>query len=182
MTTTEKQAQISKELGRIYPQLQINVNKVCGKGATYWAENLLAHTIELFLSMKIDHQYKILFEDKAGENYITRSMAMSLKSSTSSFYAKYRRGSIESRELLPDFKYEKHNTFNDTDVHAEVKECLDYHVHNTLNFYDKALIIDHYYKGMNVSVMSERYDIQPGRIAKDVKKALKTLKRLCSAQ
>jgi hypothetical protein len=181
MTDSEKQAAITKKIGELYPQLRINCKKVCGQGFDLWGENLISHIITEFLSIKLDKQYKILVEDEAGENYITRSMAMSLKSSTSTFYRKHRRDSQSYREILPDWKYP--NLVEDgeeLDV-SEVKDCLRYHVENTLDFYDKYLIQEHYYNGSNLTVISENTGIQPYRVTADIKKALKKLKKLCGA-
>ena len=180
MTELEKKEQIKIALDKLYPQLQINVKKVCGAGSDLWLDNLLPHTLEQFMSMDTDKQYKILYEDKMGENYISRAMALQLKSSTSSFYRIYRRGSIESRELLPEYHYQGYNTEEDTDVANEVKECLLYHTENSLDFYDKFLIKEHYFKGIAIGEMAIRTDIQPGRLTRDIKKALTKLKKLCS--
>ena len=179
MTTREKEAAIRVALNDLYPQLEINCKKVCGQGHERWGANLLAHTIELFLQMNTDKQYKIIVEDKAGENYITRSMAIALKSYTSSFYRIYRRDLESYRELLPDYHYTDYHTENDTSEVQDIKECLRYHVDNTLDYYDKYLIQEHYYNGANLGTISEKTGIQPYRVTADIKKALKKLKKLC---
>ena len=179
MTDKQKQEAITKEMAELYPQLQINCKKVCGSGYQLWGDNLLPHIITEFLSMNLDKQYKILVEDNAGEFYITRSMAMSLKSSTSSFWRIYRRDIGSYRELLPDYRYPS-LVESDDDVNvSEVKECLRFHVDNTLDFYDRYLIQEHYYNGANLSTISENTGIQPYRVTADIKKALKKLKKLC---
>jgi len=179
MTTQEKEAAIRKRLEEIYPQLKINCKKVCGSGYDLWGSNLLPHIISEFLSINLDKQYRIMVQDDAGEFYITRSMAMSLKSSTSSFWRIYRRDSNSFRELLPDYRYPKHvDDYEEEDI-TEVKECLRYHVDNTLDFYDKYLVQEHYYNGTNLSTISENTGIQPYRVTADIKKALKKLKKLC---
>ena len=179
MTEIQKKAAVTKHIGELYPQLRINCKKVCGAGFNLWGENLLSHIITEFLSINLDKQYKILVEDKAGENYITRSMAISLKSSTSTFYRKHRRDSQSYREILPDWKYPSLVETDEEINTSVIKDCLKHHVENTLEFYDKYLIQEHYYGGVNLSVISENTGIQPYRITRDIKKALKKLKKLC---
>ena len=101
-----KQEQISKRLAEIYPQLKINCKKVCGYNFDHWGENLLAHSIQSFLEMDIDKQYRIMITDDNAERYITSGMAISLKSKTSTFYRIYRRELYQSREIL-EINYDK---------------------------------------------------------------------------
>jgi hypothetical protein len=181
MTEIEKKVAINKAMGKLYPQLVINCRKLCGKGWDAWGSDLLPHTISQFLNMPLDRQYEIMFDDKhKPEFYLTRAMALQLKSSTSTFYIRYRKPMIANRELLPDYDYKDYNTTLDTPLDTEIKECLEYHTYNTLDYYDKYLITEHYYKGVNVSDMSKNLDIQPGRLGRDIKKALTKLKKLCS--
>ena len=177
MKDQDKRTAIAKAMEDLYPQLEINCKKLCGKGFDQWGADLLPHTVEQFLNMDLDRQYQIMFEDKP-EHYITRAMAMQLKSSTSTFYSRYRRPMMQNRELLPDYSYKDYNTDLDTPVEKQIKECLEYHTYNTLDYYNKYLITEHYYKGVNVSDMSKALDIQPGRLGKDIKKALIKLKEL----
>ena len=179
MTDIEKKVAIEKAMGKLYPQLQINCKKLCGSGYDQFGPDLLPHTIDQFLNMPLDRQYEIMFEDKP-EHYITRAMALQLKSSTSTFYIRYRKPMMASRELLPDYEYKDYNTTLDDHVDVEIKECLEYHTFNSLDYYDKYLITEHYYKGVNVTDMSNNLDIQPGRLSRDIKKALTKLKELCS--
>lgn len=177
----EEQRELIAECVRnLYPQLVINCKKLCGSGYDAWGADLLPHTVEQFLNMPIETQWRVCFEDKKPENYITRAMSLQLKSSTSTFYIRYRKPMMANRELLPDYEYKDYNTTLDTPLDAEIKECLEYHTHNSLDYYDKHLITEHYYKGVNVSDMSQALDIQPGRLSRDIKKALTKLKELCS--
>ena len=180
MTDTEKRTAIREGISKLYPQLQINCKKLCGKGFDAWGGDLLPHTLDMFLNMPLDRQYEIMFEDKKPENYLTRAMALQLKSSTSTFYNKYRRPMMASRELLPDYEYKDYNTSLDTPLDKELKECFAYHVENSLDYYDKYLITQHYYSGLSIAEIGEMVNIQPGRLGRDVKKALKRLKALCS--
>ena len=182
MTELQQQDEIRIGLSKLHPQLVINCKKLCGTGYNQWGDDLLTHTLGQFLSMKTEKQYKILFLDKKAEHYITFGMRVQLKSSTSTFYTIYRKPMLKTRELLPDYKYPGYNTDKDDDATLEIKDCFTHHINNTLNFYDKHLITEHYYKGISVSDMSLILDISPGTLGKDIKKILIKLKKLCSQQ
>jgi DNA-directed RNA polymerase specialized sigma subunit len=49
---------------------------------------------------------------------------------------------------------------------------------NKLHFYNKQLIRDYFYEGMRLKDMGEKYNINPQRIARDIRKALIELKPL----
>ena len=180
MTEIQQRNKIRVALGALHPQLVINCKKLCGTGYSQWGEDLLTHTLSQFLSMKTAKQFKIIFLDGKAEHYITFGMRVQLKSSTSTFYTIYRKPMLKTRELLPDYKYPNYNSDKDSDDTLEIKDCFTYHLNNTLNFYDKHLITEHYYKGISVSDMSLKLDIPPGTLGKDIKKILIKLKRLCS--
>ena len=175
MTTKEKQEAISKRLGEIYPQLRINTKKICTYNFPQWGEDLIAHSIESFLKMDLDKQYRIMVADDAGEHYITRSMAISLKSVTSTFYRVHRLDLYNSRELL-EINYQK--PVDGPDESIEKVECIAKAV-KSLPFYDKYLITKHYYEGVNVAELGRQVGIQPARLTSDIKIALLKIKKLC---
>jgi len=170
-----KKEQINKRLEEIYPQLQINCKKVCGYGFEQWGDNLLSHTIKSFLEMPIDKQHKILVEDNAGENYMTRSMAIGLKSKTSTFYRIYRRELYQSREIL-EINYDK--PVDGPDPAKEKVECIAEAV-KKLPFYEEYLIKKHYYEGVSVAELGRTLQIQPARLTTDIKIALLKIKQKC---
>jgi len=174
-----KKEQVNKRLDEIYPQLRINCKKVCGAGFNHWGENLLAHSIVSFLNMDLDKQYRIMCEDDAAENYITRGMAISIKSYTSTFFRIYRRDLYNSRELL-EINYEKYSTkidFGD-DEHEDRLTCIEQAV-NKLPYYEKFLVKKHYYEGVNVAELGRQLNIQPARLTSDIKIALLKMKKQC---
>ena len=180
MTLEQKKSAINKRLQEIYPQLKINCKKVCGAGYNHWGENLLAHSIVSFLNMDIDKQYRIMVADDAAENYITRGMAISIKSYTSSFFRLYRRDLYNSREIL-EINYEKHSTkmkIDEDDDYEDRLNCIEQAV-KELPFYEHYLIKKHYYEGINVAELGRQLDIQPARLTNDIKLALLKMKKLC---
>ena len=111
MGLNQKKAIIDKEITAIYSALVINSEKICSYMADSWAADLLTIVIEYFLRMDIDKQYQIVTtpSKKASslEKYLTKCMALSVKSSTSPFYRTYRMRMYKHRELIPDFDYSK---------------------------------------------------------------------------
>ena len=175
-----KKEQVNKRLDEIYPQLRINCKKVCGAGFNHWGENLLAHSIVSFLNMDLDKQYRIMCEDDAAENYITRGMAISIKSYTSTFFRLYRRDLYNSRELL-EINYEKYTTkidFGNDNEHEDRLTCIEQAVNN-LPYYEKFLVKKHYYEGVNVAELGRQLNIQPARLTSDIKIALLKMKKQC---
>jgi len=182
MGHNQKKAIIDKEITAIYSALVINSEKICSYMADSWAADLLTIVIEYFLRMDIDKQYKIVTtpSKKASslEKYLTKCMALSVKSSTSPFYRTYRMRMYKHRELIPDFDYSKMiGNFNPDDedkwgdrlenIHSEISK---------LDFYDRYLIDEHYFKEQRIEDISNKTQIHQQQLSKDIKKALNKLK------
>jgi hypothetical protein len=168
----QKQALIQEEVRKIYPQLLINCKKVCGAGYNQWGADLLSFQIEYFYNMDIDKQWKIVFEDKKLENYMTSSMRLGLHSSSSPFYVKIRKPMLSSRELIGEYDYKVDKT--DTDEEDKLNFITKYI--EELNFYDKALIQAHYVNNETIRDMSIRLGILDTTLKKDIRRVLKDLK------
>ena len=152
LSDTQKKAIIDKELTSIYPALVINSERICSYMKDSWSQDLLTIIIEYFLKMDIEKQYEIVTtpSKKASslEKYLTRSMALSVKSGTSPFYRTHRMIMEKNRELLPDYDYSAMigNEDPDGEDHWEDKlQALGPAVAN-LDFYDKYIITEHYFK------------------------------------
>ena len=94
-----KKAFVDKHITKIFPQLQINMQKICGVAASKWADDLLQLSVEFFLNKDLDVQYESCANDKA-ENFITYIANFQLKSSTSRFWHKHRKFVGNTRELF----------------------------------------------------------------------------------
>ena len=105
------QERVSKEITKIYPQLVINMRKVCGQGFDRWGYDLLSVAVEFFLTKPIEQQIRTIEEGKL-ENFITYIANIQLKSSSSKFYNVYRKPFMSSRELFDDYKYEEPENYN----------------------------------------------------------------------
>lgn len=106
MTEREKRVVINQWLTDNYKQLRINLDKL----ATYnnpLKEDLFACSVEQFLEKDTDQLYHIITgKDQKPEHYLTRLMALNLKSNTSKFYQKYRKPTLSIREFHVDYQYE----------------------------------------------------------------------------
>jgi hypothetical protein len=182
LSNTKKRAIIDKELTLVYPALVVNSEKICSYMADSWSQDLLTIVIEYFLKMDIDKQYTIVTTSskKASslEKYLTKSMALSVKSSTSPFYRTHRMRMWKHRPLIADYDYSKMIGVDDPEAedHWEKKlNNLGPAVAN-LNFYDRYLITEHYFKNKRISEIAEATQIHNQRLSKDIKQALKKLK------
>lgn len=182
LSDIQKKAIIDKELSSIYPALVINSERVCSYMKNSWAQDLLAIVIEYFLKMDIDKQYIIVTAPTKNapplEKYLTKSMALSVKSGTSPFYRKHRMVMFKNREIIPDYDYSAMIGSDDPDDenHWEDKLSKLGPAVDNLNYYDKYLIIEHYFKEQTLEDISKKTQIQQQRLSTDIKKALKKLK------
>jgi len=182
LSNTEKKAIIDKELTFIYPALVINSERICSYMKDSWAQDLLTIIIEYFLKMDLDKQYTIVTTPSKNasslEKYLTRSMALSVKSGTSPFYRTHRMIMEKNRELLPNYDYSAMigNDDPEAENHWEDKlQSLGPAV-DTLNYYDKYIITEHYFKQQTLEDISKKTQIQQQRLSTDIKKALEKLK------
>lgn len=182
MSHSQKRAIIDKEITSIYPALVINSEKICSYMADSWAADLLTIIIEYFLKMDIDKQYEIVTTPSKNasslEKYLTKSMALSVKSSTSPFYRTYRMRMYNHRELIPDFDYSAMIGSDDPDSEDHWQNKLDNvrEAVSSLDYYDRYLIDQHYFQGQRLEEISAKTQIHNQRLSKDIKKALKKLK------
>ena len=183
MGNNQKKVIIDKEITRLYPALVMNSEKICSYMADSWSADLLAIVIEYFFKMDLDKQYKIVTTPSKNapslEKYLTRCMALSVKSSTSPFYRKYRMRMYKHRELIPDFDYSKmigNVNPDDEDKWSMQLEGLSGAI-ASLDFYDRYLIDEHYFKQNRIEDISNKTQIHQQQLSKDIKKALNKLKQ-----
>ena len=187
MTTEDKRRVVNKWLDNNYRQLEINSKKLA-QADNPLRPDLLAHTLEQFLTKDIDIQYRIVSEEKP-EFYITRMMALNLKSSTSSFYTKYRKPAMAIREFHVNRRYEGQeydyelddilegelftNIPEDTRLVRRTMQILkDY------NFYYADIIVKLYVEGWNHTDYSEHYGIPMSELRNNVTQARNRFKKI----
>ena len=182
LSNTQKKAIIDLELSTIYPALVINSERICSYMKDQWSQDLLTIIIEYFLKMEIDKQYKIVTtpSKKASslEKYLTKSMSLSVRSGTSPFFRIVRMKMEKHRELLPNYDYSLMIGNDDPDEfdHWEDKLVKLGPAVANLDYYDKYLITEHYFKQQTLVEISGKCQITQQRLSVDIKKALKKLK------
>ena len=175
MTKEEKEKVINQWLVDNYDQLKINVIKVCGysiAAINKWGDDIIPYVWETFRKMDLDKQYEIVVNGNP-ENYLTRGMALSIKSSTSMFYNQYRKFSRKSDEI--NLTYHDRKSESNWEQKAKNEEELHKAV-NELDFYDKYLIQAYYFNKERAKDIAEKTGIVPSTVSRDIKRALKRLK------
>lgn len=175
MTKKEKEKVILKWWADNYDQLWINVHKVCGYSQVAldkWGDDMIPYAYETFRKMDLDKQYEIITEGNP-ENYITRGMALSIKSSTSMFYNTYRKFSRKSDEM--NLLYHDKQWESKWEQKAKNEEVL-HKAFDELDFYDKYLIQAYYFEEKKAKEIAEKTGISASTVSHDIKKALKRLK------
>ena len=174
-TEEEKKKILDKELTKIYPQLVINMDKVCGYNKHLWAADLLVVAVEYWLAKPLEQQWKT-FEDNKMENFITFIASVQVRSGGSRFYTQYRKPSIQSRELFDNYKY-----VADEDIEEEyalVIECMKKQI-DLLNPYEKMLIEEKIIQGRSYAYINQKYNIHNGHLLRDIKRIVKQIRTKC---
>jgi len=178
MTDQEKRDKIRKWFNRNEKQLRINVWKICGKQdhvVEKWGNDLLPYFVEGFLKRPIDDQWAI-FSGGKFENYVTRGMAIALKSSTSTFYHQYRKKAMAFRELHHEYDYGLYH--ENEEEKKEANRVLVQEVLGELNFYDRYLLSKYYIEEMSLKEICEVVGINQSTISKDIRSALKNMRKI----
>lgn len=176
----EKKAYIDKHITKIFPQLQVNMQKVCGVAYNKWGDDLLQLSLEFFLNKDIEVQYDSCKENKA-ENFITYIANFQLKSSTSRFWHTHRKFVGNTRELFVG-SYDYNNELNYpepfedeiSDLHRCIKLQMD-----KLDPFEKMLIKEKVDWGSSYVDISKKYNIPYGSLQGGLKRILKKIKEQC---
>ena len=175
MSKNEKIKVINQWLTDNYNQLEINVWKVCGHSQAAhdkWGNDIIPYVWEGFRKMDLDKQYEIITQGKP-EFYLTRAMALSIKSNTSPFYNIYRKFSRISNEFnlgyhdKEDEVSRNKKELNESELSLAVKG---------LDYYDHYLITEYYFNNKKAREIAEVTGISSSTVSSDIKRALKRLK------
>ena len=186
LTDNEKIEYINKEITRCYPKMLADSLRITSYNSKQF-EDLLPFVISEFLTKKpIDYQYKVCCIDKKLANYIGRSMSLNLRSSTSTFWNKYRKEAYNSRGTYI-IEYDEFGTYDwdeivDPDKRIEDMspgECLFAAIDN-LDFYFKALITDYYLNDLTLVEINNKYKIPINSVRKDLKQGVKLIQQHCT--
>jgi hypothetical protein len=174
-TEEEKKKILDKHLGDIYPQLRINMDKICGHNKHLWADDLLVVGLEYYLAKPLEQRWETYLNNKT-ENFITYICTIQVKSGNSKFYNTYRKDSINSREIFDNYKYVK-----EEDIEQEyglVIQCMKKEL-DKLNPYEKMLIEEKIIQGKSYAFINQKYNIHNGHLLRDIKRIVKQIRTRC---
>ena len=176
----EKKAYIDKHITKIFPQLQVNMQKVCGVAYSRWGDDLLSIAVEFFLNKDIEVQYESCKQNKA-ENFITYIANFQLKSSTSRFWHTHRKFVGSTRELFVgsyDYDNDPNYPIPFEDEISNLQACIDKQM-NKLDPFEKMLIKEKVEWGSSYVEISKKYNIPYGSLQGGLKRTLKKIKEQC---
>jgi len=179
LTDKEKKTFVDKHITKIYPQLQLNMKKVCGVAFNKWGDDLLSTALEFFLNKDLEVQYDSCKKNKA-ENFITYMANFQLKSSTSRFWHTHRKFVGNTRELFVGSYDYKHDDFVKPfeDEVSELQNCIDKQMEN-LDPFEKMLIRERIQWGSSFKEIAEKYSIPYSSLSTGLKKTLNKIKLQC---
>lgn len=178
---TKDEKRVREELTKVFPQLVINCQKVCGTAYNRWGDDLLQLSVEMFLEKPVEDQIKTIEDDKL-ENFITYIMNFQLKrGQTTRFWHTHRKFVGKTRELFNgSYDYKQDDALVkpfDNEI-SELQMCIDQQVEK-LNPFQKMLIQEKVYYGNSFVEISKKYDIPYSSLQTGLKKTLKNIKELC---
>ena len=181
MKLSEDEIKVREELTRVFPQLQINAQKVCGQAYHKWGDDLLQLSVEMFLEKPIEDQIFTVEQNKL-ENFITYIMNFQLKrGKTTRFWHTHRKFVGNTRELfVGSYDYKQDDMFPKPfeDEVSELQQCINKCI-SKLDPFEKMLIKERVEWGSNFTEIAERYDIPYSSLQGGIKKILKKIKEQC---
>jgi hypothetical protein len=185
LTEQEKREEINRCVTRCYPKMVADFRRITTYNKNLW-EDLLPFVISEFLTKKpLEYQYKVAILDNKLVNWIGRSMALNLKSTSSPFWNHYRKSGYNSRGvyLVEYDEFSAYEWDEVVDPDQDLKdvspvECMHIAIEE-LDFYHKALITDYYILNLNYKQIREKYGITLSSIRKDIQVGVKLIQEKC---
>lgn len=193
LTEDEMREMVNRKVTQKYEKLLKDCKQITTSNYHKYGEDLLAYCLEKFLLDKpIKYQFTVAVIDDKLPNYMGRAMSLNLKSSSSPFWAKYRREGYNSRgSYLVEYgdKEKQHQVpldqlmminenFDLPEHKTDAVECVSYALEN-LDFYHKALMIDYYYNNMTYVQMHKKYGITLINLKKAIDTGQQLIKEQC---
>lgn len=177
---TEDEKRVREELTKVFPQLKINADKVCGSAAPKWADDLLQLSVEMYLEKDIEYQIKIIDDGKL-EHFITSVMNFQLKrGKTTRMWHTHRKFLNSTRELFVGTYDYKNPSLKEPfeDEVSELQDCINKHIAK-LDPFEKMLIQEKVQWGSKFTDMAKKYNIPYGSLQSGLKKTLKKIREQC---
>jgi len=178
---TDDEKRVREELTKVFPQLVINAQKVCGQGYSKWGDDLLQLCLEIYLEKPLDYQIKVIDDGKL-ENFITYTMNFQLKrGKTTRFWHTHRKFVNSTRELfVGSYEYDNDPNYPQPfeDEVSELEDCVNKFI-NTLNPFQKMLVREKVQNGVRLTDLSEKYNIPYSSLQTGLRRTLKKIKEQC---
>tara|TARA_R110000744_G_scaffold351481_2_gene457313 strand:- start:499 stop:1059 length:561 start_codon:yes stop_codon:yes gene_type:complete len=177
---TKDQEFVREELSKVFPQLKINADKVCGWGKDRWADDLLQLSVEMFLEKPIDQQLYTIEIGKL-ENFITTIMNAQLKlGRTTRFYHTHRKFITSTREYYMNRGYNEVGTLKQPfdDEPDRCMECIKKEI-SKLNPFQKMIVKEKIEYGYRYTDIAKKYGIPYNQLQSELKLVLKEINQTC---
>jgi hypothetical protein len=185
-------SEINDKINQYYNKMVADSIQISGYNKDTYSEDLLSYCLEYFLCNKtLEQQYKIAVIDNKLPNWIGRMMSLQIKSSTSPFFIKYRKQSVNARgsylveynpnvkPIDPEFSLDYIDEYFDLPSHQkDIQDCLLYQI-NKLDFYHKALVVDYFINKLTYSQMYKKYNITLYSLKTSIAQGVEILKQKC---
>jgi hypothetical protein len=186
LTEDEMKDAINVEISKAFPKMLKDHKRITSYNY-HMFEDLLQFCLSEFLSKKsLEYQYQLCCVDKKVINYMGRSMALNLKSSTSPYWNTYRRESYNYRGVYlaeTDGAYiqGEFDVIRDQLTPSELTDPYDCMLKalDELDFYHKPLLTDYFIKGLTYQQMHEKYGISLRHLKIGVEKGLELIRQEC---
>lgn len=160
-----------------YEQLRINSIKTCGSDQTFQSD-LLGYSVEYFLTLPIEKQVKV-YSDNSIEEYVTRLMGISLKSSTSPFYSKYRKFLMNAREMTEWTPFRPEVEYVEETVECKACKCIEEAISKHSDWYEKRLLEMSVLEEMKPSAIAQELNLDSKSVTSNISVAKKKIAKQC---
>ncbi len=162
-----------------YYRNEVATNITVGKMGQY-TDDLCIHCFEEF-SKKTDAQKQQMLEDDKIINFLLFCAGFQLKSSTSPFYAKYRKKSMDRVPLFvaKEGTYHQHDNIELDDYYICMMECLE-EENEVIDWYEKKLLKMKYLEQMPYYEMKDTYGFSQASIKNHIQKAMNKIENYCN--
>ena len=178
---TKDEEFVREELTKVFPQLKINADKVCGWGSSKWSDDLLQLSLEMFLEKPLKQQLYTIEIGKL-EHFLTAIMNAQLKLGTSTrFYHQHRKFITSTREYNLNYTYEEPSNDLEKPFDDEPDECMECvrREINKLNPFQKMVIKEKIEYGYRYTEIAEKYNIPYNQLQSELKLVLKEINQTC---
>lgn len=186
MTQEEKKIEINKRVEKHWGKMVKDSKQVSGYNYDQYGEDLLMFTLSEFLIKKpIDYQYQVAVVDGKLPNYIGRAMSQQIRSSTSTFWHRYRKNMYNTRGVYEAEEAINESLFDDVDYLLTPEkdrsnyDCMKWVLENELDWYEATIIQKLYFDKWTKKKFMETYGLPNNSFTKDLKRTIKKFQKLC---